>query len=164
RDTVVGDRGGAPLLLQHASAALWAEGDLDGVGEDVHTPLETAASLLIEGNDLGHSGGSSTRIDGMRPAEARDGSEEVCAAHVAAYTSSSPAGHKVVTLTGRVLTPLLAVPTRECKPRPLPPPSARDGAAVVMGPDGHRCAIPRVVLVPCTGGRGQACSPGRRVG
>ena len=32
-DAVVGDRGGAPLLLQHDVAALRAEGDLDGVGE-----------------------------------------------------------------------------------------------------------------------------------
>ena len=35
-DAVVGDRGGAPLLLEHDVAALRAERDLDGVGELVH--------------------------------------------------------------------------------------------------------------------------------
>ena len=43
-DTIVGDRGGAPLLLEDDVAALRAEGDLDGVGEGVHAPLETAAT------------------------------------------------------------------------------------------------------------------------
>ena len=38
-DAVVGDRGGAPLLLQHDVAALRAEGDADGVGELVHAAL-----------------------------------------------------------------------------------------------------------------------------
>jgi hypothetical protein len=57
--TVVGDRGGAPLLLQDDVAALGAQGDLDGVGEGVHAPLEAAAGLLVESDDLGHSGGSS---------------------------------------------------------------------------------------------------------
>src|ERR687894_448362 len=52
--TVVGDRGGAPLLLQHDVAALGAEGHLDGVGEGVHAPLEAAASLFLEGDHLGH--------------------------------------------------------------------------------------------------------------
>jgi hypothetical protein len=52
--TVVGDRGGAPLLLQDDVAALGAEGDLDRVGEGVHTPLEAAAGLLVESNQLGH--------------------------------------------------------------------------------------------------------------
>src|SRR6478672_10038987 len=51
---VVGDRGGAPLLLQDDVAALGAEGDLDRVGEGVHTPLEPAAGLLVESNQLGH--------------------------------------------------------------------------------------------------------------
>jgi hypothetical protein len=60
--TVVGDRGGAPLLLQHDVAALRAQGDLDRVGEGVHAPLETAACLFVESDDLGHSGGSSTRL------------------------------------------------------------------------------------------------------
>ena len=45
----------------------------DGVGEDVHTPLETAASLFIESDDLGHSGGSSHAKRKRWPAGARDG-------------------------------------------------------------------------------------------
>jgi hypothetical protein len=53
-DTVVGDRGGAPLLLQDDVAALGAEGHLDRVGEGVHAPLEAAAGLLVECNQLGH--------------------------------------------------------------------------------------------------------------
>jgi hypothetical protein len=59
RDAVVGDGGGTPLLLQHDVAALGTEGDAHGIGEHVHAPLETAASLFIESDDLGHSGGSS---------------------------------------------------------------------------------------------------------
>ncbi len=54
RDAVVGDRGGSPLLLQDDVAALGAEGDLDGIGEDVHAPLEAAPGLLVERDDLGH--------------------------------------------------------------------------------------------------------------
>ena len=54
-DTVVGDRGGAPLLLQDDVAALRAKRHLDGVGEGVHTPLEATARLFIESNQLGHS-------------------------------------------------------------------------------------------------------------
>ena len=51
---VVGDRGGAPLLVEHDVAALGAQGDLDGVGEGVETALHAAAGLLVEGDDLGH--------------------------------------------------------------------------------------------------------------
>ena len=40
---VVGDGGGAELLLEHHVAALGAEGDLDGVGELVDAGLEAAA-------------------------------------------------------------------------------------------------------------------------
>ena len=47
-DAVVGDRGGAPLLLEHDVAALRAERHLDGVGEDVHAALEAAAGLFVE--------------------------------------------------------------------------------------------------------------------
>ena len=74
-DTVVGDRGGAPLLLEHDVAALGAERHLDGVGEGVHAALEAATSLLVERDDLGHgvsvllerSAGSGDARDG-RPA------------------------------------------------------------------------------------------------
>ena len=61
-DTVVGDRGGAPLLLQDDVAALRAEGDLDGVGEDVHAALEAATGLLVERDDLCHGGCSSRNV------------------------------------------------------------------------------------------------------
>ena len=55
-DAVVGDRGGAPLLVEHDVAALRAEGDADGVGQLVHAGLEAAAGLLVEGDQLGHLG------------------------------------------------------------------------------------------------------------
>ena len=71
--TIVGDRGGSPLLLEDDVAALRTEGDAHGVGEDVHAPLETAASLFIESDDLGHSGGSSHAKRKRWPAGARDG-------------------------------------------------------------------------------------------
>ena len=51
---VVGDRGGAPLLVEHDVTALGAQGDLDGVGEGVEAALHAAAGLLVEGDDLGH--------------------------------------------------------------------------------------------------------------
>ena len=53
-DTVVGDRGGAPLLVEDDVAALGAEGHLDGVGEGVDAALERAAGVLVELKDLGH--------------------------------------------------------------------------------------------------------------
>ena len=53
-DAVVGDGGGAPLLLQDHVSALRAEGDLDGVGELVHAALETAAGLFVECDQFGH--------------------------------------------------------------------------------------------------------------
>ena len=53
-DAVVGDRGGAPLLVEHDVAALRAEGDAHGVGELVHAALERPAGLLVECDDLGH--------------------------------------------------------------------------------------------------------------
>jgi len=59
--TIVGDGGGAPLLLEDDVAALGAEGDLDGVGERVHATLETAPGLLIESNQLRHNSCGSSR-------------------------------------------------------------------------------------------------------
>src|SRR3954447_1359574 len=53
-DTVVGDRGCAPLLLEHDVAALRAERHLDGVGELVHAALEAAAGLFVERDQLSH--------------------------------------------------------------------------------------------------------------
>ncbi len=56
-DAVVGDRGGAPLLLEDDVAALGAKRDAHGVGQLVHAGLETATSLVVEGDDLGHRRG-----------------------------------------------------------------------------------------------------------
>src|SRR5580658_5500335 len=46
--TIVGDRGGSPLLLEHHIAALGAEGYLHDVGELVHAALEAAPGFLVE--------------------------------------------------------------------------------------------------------------------
>src|SRR4029077_7257440 len=54
RYTVVGDGGGAPLLLEHDVAALRAEGDAHRVGELVHAALESPAGFLVEGDQFGH--------------------------------------------------------------------------------------------------------------
>ena len=53
-DAVVGDGGGAPLLVEDDVAALGAEGDAYGVGELVHAALEGPAGLLVERDQLGH--------------------------------------------------------------------------------------------------------------
>ena len=50
RDTIVCDGGGAPLLLEHHVAAAGPQGDLDGIGEDIESALETATGLFIESN------------------------------------------------------------------------------------------------------------------
>ena len=70
--TIVGDGGGAPLLLEHDVAALRAERHLDGVGEDVHAPLEAAARLLVERDHLGHTALSSWTLT-ARPTDVPDG-------------------------------------------------------------------------------------------
>ena len=69
--TIVGDGGGAPLLLEHDVAALGAERHLDGVGEGVHAPLEAAARLLVERDDLGHTALSSWTLAAARPGRPR---------------------------------------------------------------------------------------------
>jgi hypothetical protein len=51
-DAVVGDGGGAPLLLQDHVSALGAEGDPDRVGQLVHAPLQGPPGLLLEIDDL----------------------------------------------------------------------------------------------------------------
>src|SRR5215213_3285235 len=56
---VVGDGGRAPLLLEDDVAALGTQRHLDGVGELVHPPLEGAAGVLVEGDDLGHRAATS---------------------------------------------------------------------------------------------------------
>ena len=71
-DAVVGDGGGAELLVDDDVAALRAEGHLDGVGERVDAALEGAAGVLVEVQDLRH--GSCSVLsdnccgsDGLRP-------------------------------------------------------------------------------------------------
>jgi hypothetical protein len=54
RDTIVGDGGRAPLLLEHDVAAARAKRHLDGVRERVQATLETATSLFIKGDHLRH--------------------------------------------------------------------------------------------------------------
>ena len=54
RDTVVGDGGGAPRLLQHNVAAAGAEGHLHCIGEGVQTALKAAACLFVKSNELCH--------------------------------------------------------------------------------------------------------------
>ena len=93
-NTIVGDRGGAPLLFQHNVATTWAQGDLDCVSELVHATLKTAAGLFVKGNNLGHTTGG--------PSE--NSTDETGA-------NSAPAStHRV-----RVLPPSLALPMLECK-------------------------------------------------
>src|SRR6202008_4502474 len=50
--TIVGDRGGSPLLLENHVPALRAEGYLHGVGELVHTAFEAAPGFLVERDHL----------------------------------------------------------------------------------------------------------------
>ncbi len=51
---IVGDRGGAPLLLQDDVAALGTQRHLYRVGEGVKAPLEAATGLFVVRNYLGH--------------------------------------------------------------------------------------------------------------
>jgi hypothetical protein len=55
-DAVLGDRGRAPALLDHDVAAARAEGDLDGIGEDVDAPTDRGAGALVENDVLGAHG------------------------------------------------------------------------------------------------------------
>ena len=97
--TVVGDRGGAPLLLEDDVAALGAERDLDRVGEGVHTLLQPAAGLLVESNQLRHNCCDSFRESGGRrgglPAtDGPTGAGEPCSP-----TGRGPQRHRVMMLS-----------------------------------------------------------------
>src|SRR4029077_1942273 len=48
RDAVVGDRGGAELLVEHHVAALRAKRHLDRIGEGIDPPLKRATRFLVE--------------------------------------------------------------------------------------------------------------------
>src|SRR6185369_17099549 len=54
RHTVVGDGGGAELLVQDDVAPARAEGHLDRVGERVDTVLEQVPGVVREAQDLRH--------------------------------------------------------------------------------------------------------------
>ena len=64
RDTVVGDRGGSPLLFQHHVAALGAQRDAYCVGQLVHPLLKGSAGLFVKSNQLGHRSCSSVGLTG----------------------------------------------------------------------------------------------------
>ncbi len=55
RDAVVDDGGRAVLAVEDDAAAAGAEGDLEGVGEDVDAGLEGAARLFVENDLLSHN-------------------------------------------------------------------------------------------------------------
>ncbi len=65
-DTVVGDRRGAPLLVEHYVAALWPKGDAHCVSQLVHSSLETPTGLFIECNELRHRSLSSVGVVSTR--------------------------------------------------------------------------------------------------
>src|SRR5690606_27670540 len=120
-DTVVGDGGGAPLLLQHDVAALGAERHLDGVSERVHAALEAATGFLVERDQFGcHRvpvlpGRADTRRSDPMPATDDRGPDGVPVPAAAASSSrswiSTPA-------TGVLTTPLFSTrPLRVQTPR-----------------------------------------------
>ena len=53
-DAILGDRGGAPLLVEHDVAALGAKRHLDGVGQQVEAVFHATTGILIELDDLAH--------------------------------------------------------------------------------------------------------------
>src|SRR3984885_4261330 len=107
---IVGDRGGSPLLLEYHVPALGAEGYLHGVGKLVHAALEAAPGVLVKRDHLRcHWFQSSV-------AYVRTGRSPRRTAHHTAVPFLPPGGTSspdpvvlVVTLTGRVPTPCLAL-------------------------------------------------------
>src|SRR3954447_21616398 len=115
---VVGDRGGAPLLLQHDVATLGAERHLDRVGQLVHATLEGAASVLVERDDLGHPVGSSrgtAYLSDRRTTPATDGSG-AWDPHPRPGASS----YRSVTRLYRVLTPIFSTRPGRVQSRSAP--------------------------------------------
>ena len=53
-DAILGDRGGAPLLVEHDVAALGAKRHLNGVGQQVEAVLHATTGILIKLDDLAH--------------------------------------------------------------------------------------------------------------
>jgi hypothetical protein len=77
-DTVVGDRGSAPLLVENDVATLRSERDADGVSQFVHTSFEATASLLVKCNDFRHLLSLSL---GCRSSDRRTIDGVLCAVH-----------------------------------------------------------------------------------
>ena len=53
-NAILGDRGGAPLLVEHDVAALGAKRHLDGVGQQVEAALHATTGIFIKLDDLAH--------------------------------------------------------------------------------------------------------------
>ena len=108
---IVGDRGGAPLLLEDDVAALGTQRHLYRVGEGVQAPLEAATGLFVIRNCLGHCEvippiGDARFVVGC---SARDGRLGVCSA-LRPSSPSRPSTH-----WSRVPTAFLALDLGECK-------------------------------------------------
>src|SRR6202035_1034918 len=74
--TIVGDRGGAPLLLENHVPALGAEGYLHGVGKLVHAALEAAPGVLVKRDHLRCHWLSPPWLHEDRPTPATDGTPD----------------------------------------------------------------------------------------
>ena len=144
---IVGDRGGAPLLLEYHVPALRAEGYLHGVGELVHTALEAAPGVLIERDHLGcHRLQSSRDLVAFRVnrADARDGRPPGGQSLPAAGEASSPrfppwSCHSHAESANALFSTLMG----ECKLGPEPRlavPAGREGSPdlVIQGKSGKR--------------------------
>src|SRR5580693_4128758 len=111
--TIVGDRGGSPLLLENHVPALRAEGYLHGVSELVHAALEAAPGFLVERDHLRCHRLQSSRnfvpCAQIEPTPATDGITGGQSLPAAGSASSPRLRHCIVTLTPRVPTPCLAL-------------------------------------------------------
>ena len=153
-DAVVGDRGGAPLLVQDDVAALRAEGDLDGVGEDVESPLDAAAGLLVEGNDLGHG---AVILHWVRVGRGCPRRTSTSPAVLSRVRRPSPDGRgDSVTLHRRVLSPMVS--TRPPRVQAAFAQSAVADAGPRGRPSGRRVSGPRAAATPLS----CACARSRR--
>ena len=94
RDTVVGDGGGAPRLLQHNVAAAGAKGHLHCIGEGVQTALKAAACLFVKSNELCHKCPPGRSDFSFTPAGAVHLNRVVSPPQRPRYGSAGKVGHK----------------------------------------------------------------------
>ena len=146
-DPVVGDGGGAPLLLEHDVAALRAEGDAYGVGELVHAVLEGPAGLLVEGDQLGHGVVSSVvTCSGYRGGVRRGrGARVVPGERPGALSSVSTLRVRVLTANhgrGRATGPPTPRPTGPADRRRLGQPPATAGTMERVWPSATAVSRP----------------------